>query len=114
MKFSVTSADGSKAAIIDCPEWEHDATTLLERIRQAVTQWIDTTTDGQRAKMENHGRFTFEDLAGYVPDAFLHGTALGVMLFERGIKHLIVHAADADPNVEIEGFTVESNLYTGE
>lgn len=111
MKFSVTSSDGSKAAIIECTDWNQDATVLLERIRLAVTKWIDTTTDGQRAKLENKGTFTFEDLAGYVPDAYLHGTALGGIFFEHGVPYFNVYVADADQGVEIQGYTVESNLY---
>lgn len=114
MKFCVVSPDGSRAVIIECSEWRQDGAILLARIRKAVTRWIDTTPDGQRAKLESKGQFTFEDLAGYVPNAYLAGTALGGIFFECGVPYFNVYIADADHSVEMEGYTAESNLYLEE
>ena len=113
MKFALTSRDGKQAAVIEVRDWPGDVPAFLMVLREAVTNWLDTTPDGQRARLENKGKFSFADLAEYCPDCFLKGTSLGNCMYDAGIKMTTITIADIAVDADIVDVHVDSNLYKG-
>ena len=105
---------GQKATVIDAPHWQGSLQEFLDRLKAGVTQWIDSTSDGNRVLVEGGGEFTLADLAGYTPDCFVRATSLGSALINAGIILCTITTIDTNVDDAIVDIDADTNLYQGE